>query len=122
VVAFVAGGILLFDNGEPGAGVPLALIVGLAALSAAVVVLTVGMALRARQRVVVSGRELLLRATGEVRAVEGGEAWAEVMGERWKVRSAQPLLPGQQVRVLGLDGLTLEVRAEPQESSGGTAS
>ena len=122
VVAFVAGGILLFDNGEPGAGVPLALIIGLAVLSAAVVVLTVGLALRARSRIVVSGRELLLRATGEVREVEGGEAWAEVMGERWKVRSAQPLVPGQQVRVLGLDGLTLEVRVEPQESSGGRAS
>ncbi len=122
VVAFVAGGILLFDNGEPGSGVPLALILGLAALSATVVVLTVGLAMRARKRVVVSGREQLLRATGEVREVAGDETWAEVMGERWKVRSAQPLVPGQRVRVLGLDGLTLEVRAEPQESSGGRAS
>ena len=41
-----------------------------------------------------------------------GEAWAEVLGERWKVASDRPLVPGQRVRVLGLRGLTLEVQAD----------
>ena len=35
---------------------------------------------------------------------------AEVDGERWRVRSAALLQPGQRVRVTRVDGLTLWVR------------
>jgi membrane-bound serine protease (ClpP class) len=113
VVAFVAGGLLLFDRDVPGFGVPLALVIGLTASSAAVVLLGGGMALRARRRPVVSGREQMVGAPGRVLAV-GTDSWAEVHGERWKIRSAEPLLPGQAVRVLAIDGLTLQVRTEPR--------
>jgi membrane-bound serine protease (ClpP class) len=113
VVAFVAGGLLLFDRDIPGFGVPLWLILGLAASSAAVVLLGGGMALRARRRPVVSGREDMIGAQGEVLSVDGAHAWARVHGERWQVESAEPLAPGQQVRVVALRGLTLDVRAEP---------
>ncbi|WP_232229780.1 NfeD family protein [Polaromonas glacialis] len=109
-VAFVAGGLLLFDRDIPGAGVPLPLIIGLAAASAAFFLLGGRMALTARRRPVVSGREEMTGAPGEVLAVEAdGTAWALVHGERWKVTSSDPLAPGQRVRVLALRGLTLEV-------------
>jgi membrane-bound serine protease (ClpP class) len=62
---------------------------------------------------VVSGREQMVGAPGRVLAV-GTDSWAEVHGERWKIRSAEPLLPGQAVRVLAIDGLTLQVRTEPR--------
>ena len=39
----------------------------------------------------------------------GREGWAEVDGERWKVRAARPLRTGERVRVTRVDGLTLEV-------------
>ncbi len=112
VVAFIAGGLLLFDRDIPGFGVPLWLIFGLAASSAAVVFLGGGMALRARRRPVVSGREQLIGAVGEVLALDNDIVWAQVHGERWKVRSADALAPGQRVRVVALHGLILEVRAE----------
>lgn len=121
-VAFVAGGLLLFDRDVPGFGVPLALIVGLAASSAAVVLLGGGMALRARRRPLVSGPEAMLGARGEVLAVVGDEAWALVRGERWQVRSAQALAPGQRVRVVALHGLTLDVRPDDEPDARGTAS
>jgi membrane-bound serine protease (ClpP class) len=121
VVAFVAGAILLFDRDVPGFGVPLTLVGALAASSAAVVLLTGSLALRARRRPVVSGREQLAGARGEVVQVGGGEAWAQIFGERWRVRSDQPLVPGQRVRVLSLRGLTLEVQIE-DESIGEVAS
>jgi membrane-bound serine protease (ClpP class) len=111
-VAFVAGGLLLFDRDIPGFGVPLALIFGLAASSAAVVLLGGGMALRARRRPVVSGAEELIGAPGEVLVVDGGGAWALVHGERWRIASAETLRPGQSVRVLGRRGLTLDVRPD----------
>jgi membrane-bound serine protease (ClpP class) len=116
IVAFVAGGLLLFDRDIPGFGVPLALIFGLAASSAAVVLLGGGMALRARRRPVVSGREELVGAPGEVLSVgeTGGGAWAQVHGERWQVASPDVLKPGQRVRVLGMRGLTLDVLPDPE--------
>lgn len=112
VIAFIAGGLLLFDRDIPGFGVPLVLIFGLAASSAAVVLLGGGMALRARRRPVVSGQEEMIGAVGDVLAVENGQAWALVHGERWKVSSPDALTPGQRVRVVSLHDLTLEVRAE----------
>jgi membrane-bound serine protease (ClpP class) len=117
VAALIAGGVLLFDTETPGFGVPLALVLGLAAASAAIVLLGGGMALKARRRPIVSGRESLVGESGEVLQVSDGEVWAEVLGERWKVASSRPLAPGQRIRVLGLRGLTLEVQADTQSDA-----
>lgn len=112
VVAFIAGSLLLFDRDIPGFGVPLSLIFGLAASAAAVVLFGGGMALRAHRRPVVSGREEMIGAVGEVLAVDNEIVWALVHGERWKVHSPVALPRGQRVRVVALRGLTLEVRPE----------
>jgi len=122
VVAFIVGGLLLFDRDIPGLGVPLPLIFGLAASSAAVVLLGGGMALRARRRPVVSGREEMIGAVAEVLVVDKGGAWAQVHGERWKVQSPDALAQGQRVRVVALHGLTLEVRADIDPTLKGNAS
>jgi len=121
VVAFVAGGLLLFDRDVPGLGVPLPLLFGLAATSAAVVLLGGRMALRARSRPVVSGQEGMVGAPGVVLVADTRGAWAEVQGERWKVASPDALAPGQRVRVVGVRGLTLDVRTEqPPTATKGT--
>jgi membrane-bound serine protease (ClpP class) len=119
VAALVAGGILLYDTEGTGFGVPLPLVAGLALASAVVILLGGGMALKARRKPVVSGREDLLGATGEVLQAGQGEAWAQVRGERWKVASAAPLVAGEQVRVVGLHGLTLDVTAATGSGSQG---
>jgi membrane-bound serine protease (ClpP class) len=69
----------------------------------------------------VSGREGLVGATGEVLQSTGGETWAEVLGERWKVVASEALEPGQRVRVLALQGLTLQVQPEPPPAIHGGA-
>lgn len=122
VIAFIAGGILLFDHDAPGFGVPLPLILALAATSAAVILFGGGMALKARRRPVVSGREELPGASGEVLEVTDGEVWAQVHGERWRVTSREPLAPGQRVRVVGLHGLTLEVKIDTTPTTQGVTS
>lgn len=111
VVAFIAGALLLFERDVPGFGLPLSLIIGLAASSAAVVLLGGNMALRARRQRVVSGPEELIGTTAEVLEVADGQAWARIHGERWKVHGPDVLVPGQTVRVVALHGLTLEVSA-----------
>jgi membrane-bound serine protease (ClpP class) len=114
VVAIGAGSLLLYDGDSPALRVPLPLVLALALASAAVVLGGGALALKARRKPVVSGREDLLGASGEVLEVSEGQAWAQVFGERWKIDSAQPLAPGQRVRVLGLRGLTLQVQADTQ--------
>ena len=95
----------------PGIGIPLPLI-GIVAVTSAVLVAGVaGMAVKARRRPVVSGASTLLGTTGEVIEFGGGEGWASVNGESWRVRASEPLSPGQRVRVTGVHHLTLEVSA-----------
>jgi membrane-bound serine protease (ClpP class) len=114
LIALVAGGILLFDSDVPGFGVPLPLVLGLAAASAAIVMLGGGLALRGHRRPVVSGRDALVGAEGQVLEVAEGEVWAQVLGERWKVTSSETLRTGQRIRVVGIRGLILDVRPEPE--------
>ncbi|UUZ76268.1 hypothetical protein LP414_34060 [Polaromonas sp. P1(28)-13] len=72
----------------------------------------------------VSGREELPGASGEVLEVADGEIWALIRGERWRVTSKQPLMSGQRIRVLGVRGLTLEVQidTEPKPTTQGVTS
>ncbi len=109
VAAFAFGALLLIDSEVPGLRVPLALVVGLALASAAAVIGIAGMAAKARRRPLASGATQLIGATGEVLEFTGGEGWAQVAGERWRVRAVEALLPSQRVRVARIDGLTLEV-------------
>lgn len=120
VIAFIAGGLLLFDRDAPGFGISLPLVLGLAVTTAAVILLGGNMALKARRRPVLSGREALTGESGVMLEVRDGESWAQVRGERWRVRSTQPLAPGQRIRVTGLSGLsglTLQVLPDPDSQS-----
>jgi membrane-bound serine protease (ClpP class) len=109
VAAFAFGALLLIDSATPGFGIPWPLVVAMAVISGAFIVGVVGMAARARKRPVVSGASTLLGASGVVIEFAAGEGWAQVNGERWRVRSAQPLAAGQSVHVTRVDHLTLEV-------------
>jgi len=114
IVAFVIGSIMLIDTDDPGFRIPWPLIAGAAAASALFLMLVLSLAVRARARPVVSGREQMLGATGEVLENVAGETYARVHGEIWKVRSGIPLERGQVVRVTGIDGLLLSVAPAQQ--------
>jgi len=112
LIAFVVGSVILIDTDIPGYGVPFALIGGFAVASAAFLMLMIGVALKARRRPVVSGREELIGSAGEVLEDFDEEGWARVHSETWRVRAAMPLKAGQRVRVAAMDGLVLDVVAE----------
>ena len=122
VIAFAAGAVLLIDSEAPGYGIPPALIAALTAASAVFVLVVAGMAAKARRRPVVSGAPALLGATGELVEFSGGEGWALVRGEHWKVSAQQALQPGERVQVTGAQGSMLVVVAEPGASTTGAQS
>jgi len=108
-IAFVMGSVMLIDTDVPGFGIPIALVFGIAAASAAFLVGTARLALKSRRRPVVSGRETLVGSIGEALGDFEGEGWARVQGETWRVKSAAPVKAGERVSVTGLEGLILEV-------------
>jgi membrane-bound serine protease (ClpP class) len=109
IIAFVAGSLMLIDTDMPGYGIPWPMIATAALASALFLVFVIGMALKARRTPIVSGREELIGAVGEVLEDTPGEGMARIHGELWSVRCAQPLVHGQKVRVTGIDGLVLQV-------------
>ena len=109
-IAFVVGSVMLIDTDVPAFGIPLPLILGVAAASAAFLLGVAALTLRARKRPVVSGRETMIGETAEVLHDFSGEGWARVQGETWRVKSAAPLRAGQRVKVIAMEGLVLEVR------------
>ena len=109
VAAFAFGALLLIDGDAPGFEIPMAVVGTLTLVSAGVVAGIVGMALRARRRPLVSGAPTMVGVPARILEADGDSAWASVDGERWQVRCAVPLQPGQQVLVTRVDGLTLEV-------------
>jgi membrane-bound serine protease (ClpP class) len=113
VIAFVIGSVLLIDTDMPGFGIPWAVIVPVALASAVFIFFVAGMALKSWKRPVVSGREEMVGSRGEVLTdFDGKDGWARVHGETWRIRSRQPLVRGQKIRVLGMDGLILDVESE----------
>jgi membrane-bound serine protease (ClpP class) len=116
LIAFVVGSVILIDTDVPGFGIPIGLIAGVAAASAAFLIVVVGMAVGARRRPVVSGREAMVGSPGEVLYDFEGEGWARVQSETWRVTSSSSMKAGQRVRVAAINGLVLEVR--PDQAQG----
>jgi membrane-bound serine protease (ClpP class) len=109
LLAFVVGSILLMDTQMPAYQIALPVILGVAAFSAALLVLALGMLMRARKRPVVTGLDHLLGATAVVEAVPGGVARVSLDGELWTVACEDSLVPDDRVTVESIDGLTLHV-------------
>lgn len=109
LVMFVAGAVILTN-----ANIPVPLMVGLGLISVLLLIALLIRALKTRPRRVVSGDAGLLGSVTPVTGLQGTNAcsgWVQLQGERWQVRSATPLQPGQNVRVVARKGLLLQVAA-----------
>ena len=113
VVALTFGLVIFVDPDTAGGYAPSSAFIGvLAVLTSAAVFATVALAMKARRRPVVSGREDMIGATGEALAGFEREGWVRVRGESWQAVSSAPLSPGQRVRVTGMEGLVLKVEPD----------
>jgi membrane-bound serine protease (ClpP class) len=110
-VALILGGLFLFRGPigvDPAALWPVAILVGGGSLVLGRV------AWRTRGLVSVSGTDAIVGARGVIKEVDGRDAQLFLQGSWWGARSRSgELRPGQDVRVVEMDGLRLIV--EPEE-------
>jgi membrane-bound serine protease (ClpP class) len=109
IISLVIGSIILIDTDVPGYMISRPLIGALALFAGLGLMAIVGIALKARLRPVVSGREQLIGASGTALTDIYREGEVFVHSERWSAVSGSPLHKGQSVVVTGIDGLTLKV-------------
>jgi membrane-bound serine protease (ClpP class) len=109
VVAFVVGSIMLMDTQLPGYQIAMPMIAAFALFSVAILVVALGLIMKARQAALVTGVDHMLGATGSVESLSGDVAWVRMDGELWEATCDQPLAPKDEVVVDAIDGLTLKV-------------
>jgi len=111
VIAFVVGSVMLMNTGVPGYGVNLGVIAGIAVCAAGLLALIVRLVLRARHARQFIGDDALLNELAELLEpiAAGGEAWASVHGERWRIRCESALPVGARARIVRRQGLLLWV-------------
>jgi membrane-bound serine protease (ClpP class) len=112
VVAFAFGSVILFDTDVEGFSVAWEVIAAMTIISAAFVFGTMTLALKARKQRVVSGAEYLIGAVGETLEEFTDIGRVSVRGEIWQARTRTPLKGGERVRVIGRDGLVLNVQSD----------
>lgn len=112
-VALAIGATILIDTDVPQFQIDWAVAAGMAVAMLALVGITARFALASRRARVVSGREELIGATGEVLDWKGGCGHVFVHGERWRARGVHRLKAGEAVEVRDIDGLTLTVARAP---------
>ena len=111
VIAFAVGSVMLMNTGVPGYGVNLGVIAGIAVSAAGLLALIVRLVFRARQARQFIGDDALLNEVAELLEpiAAGGEAWASVHGERWRIRCESALPMGARARIVRRQGLILWV-------------
>jgi membrane-bound serine protease (ClpP class) len=109
LLAFIVGSVLLMDTDIPAYQIALPVILGVAAFSGGVLIMALGMMVRARNRPLVTGIERLVGLTAVVESEPGDIARVSLDGELWTVACAESLAPHDTVTVDAIDGLTLHV-------------
>ncbi len=109
IISMVIGSIILIDTDVPGFMVSRPLIGAIALASSLGLMAIIGIAVKARNRPVVAGREQLVGAAGTALSDFETQGSVYVHSERWSAITRVPLCKGQAIIVTGIDGLTLEV-------------
>jgi membrane-bound serine protease (ClpP class) len=111
VIAFVVGSIMLMDTDAPGFGISLQLVGGMALAASASLLLLMAVLARSHRGPVITGQEEMLGSRARVLDWHDGMGRVRAHGEIWRARGPAGLSVGQEVRVIAIDGLTLEVEA-----------
>jgi membrane-bound serine protease (ClpP class) len=127
IVSMALGSLMLFDAPEVGFRVSWWVITPMVGAAAGLFLFVIAAGVRALSKPPVTGAEGLIGKSATVRERLAPDGQVMVSGEIWRaVVQGEPLEPGAQVRIVGVDGLTLRV-AKPEaevaraEAKGGVA-
>jgi membrane-bound serine protease (ClpP class) len=112
IAAFVIGAAMLINTDIPAYRVSYGVIGGLAAFSAAFLMLLMGYVWRGQRKKAVSGAEQLAGGDAVVLDWQDGEGHVWAQGERWQARGEGNFSSGVKLKIKRLEGLTLIVSAK----------
>ena len=110
IIAFIVGSIMLYDSNDPTFRVTSTLIFAMSTITAAFFFLIIYMVIRSHKKIVITGQEALIGSEGTVIETGEGKITIRLMGEIWSAESNSMLAPGQHVKVVKSEGLTLTVK------------
>lgn len=111
IIAMLLGSLMLFEAPSPLPGLSLWVVVPVTLLTAGFFVLLVGAVLKTLWQQPYSGREGLLHKVGVARSpIDGKSGKVFLSGELWDAHSEEPVGKGDEVEVVGMQGLTLLVK------------
>ena len=115
VISFIIGSIILIDTDFEGYGVSIPFISTFAVANALFFFAMLTLVVKSRKKPVVSGSEELIGSVGEVIEVKDNYVRVRIHSESWNAKSKVHIQPGQMIRVVDVDGLTLII--EPENST-----
>lgn len=111
IVAFVLGGLFLFDSSQTAYSLPLVTILPTAIVFGGTMIGLGYLLLRTRKLKVQTGSEEMLAKKGKVKSLETPRIGnVQVHGELWKFESQDDLVINDHVEVIAVNGLTLKVK------------
>lgn len=109
IIAFVLGGIFLFDESQTAYSLPLMTILPTAIVLGGTMIGIGYMLLQTRVLRVRTGSEEMVGKTGSVTKASKNRTLAMIQGEIWTVKSADELQVGDEIKVHSMTGLVLTV-------------
>ena len=115
VAAILLGSVMLIKTDVEFLQISWSVILPVVALAALFSLFIVGMGMKAMRRRPMTGLEEMVGLVGIVKTALTPHGQLAVHGELWEAVSEQPLQPGDEAEVTGVDGLRLRVKPLPKQ-------
>ncbi len=116
IVAFGIGATILFDTDAPGFGLPMTTVITVTSALALALAALMFLVVRVHRRPAFIGGHSMVGASGLVEEWSGDGGLVRIRGELWQGRG-KGLARGQRVKVVDINGLTLDVEPLDQEQA-----
>lgn len=117
IVAFLLGGLMLFDRAEDGLSLSWTILLPSALCTAAFFAFVVGAGLKAQLLPSRSGAQTMIgQRVPALTRIDANGGMVLVEGEYWTATSEAPVEPGDSVEITGRDGLNLYVKPRTMET------
>ncbi len=109
VVSLILGSIMLFESPDPALRVSWSVLIPTVAIVSLFFIGVISMAVRAQMRKVLTGGEGMIGAVGKTASEVFGRGKVIIRGEYWDACSKAPIGKDRPVKVVRVNGLTIEV-------------